>query len=359
MSTTGVEGRYRRRASVVVAAVVGLVVSGCGDGGSATTTAAPSPAAVVRADGAPVPSTALAVERELPFSAFAAAATRVLDGGEALGEAEFRAVEELVAACMKDEGWEYVPAEYREPEEQMTWRSGVVWMPVLPADRADAERFGYGTDDVEAGEAELAAMEEVDVNNAYLADLAPSAQEAYLESMGGASESDLGCHGQAVLEVVGAQPTTSDVSQTHREIVSQMQLVAAWGVDADPEGAALLEEWAQCMEDAGYDVRRPDDDLGVGWPGGPLQAFDLAIGTAVDGTTDPAHRDMPTTEIPIESRYLVGSDAEHAIAVADYDCRAGTDLVARYVDVLARVQADFVADHRDTLDELLAATSTD
>lgn len=111
------------------------------------------------------------------------------------------------------------------------------------------------------------------------------------------------------------------------------------------------------MDDAGYDVRKRADEIGHGWPGGPMQAYRLAVVTAADGTTDPAHRDMLTTEIPLDNRYLVGSDVERAIALADVDCRARTGFVDRYVDVLARLQADFVAEHRAALDDLLAAST--
>lgn len=346
--------------TVLVAALV-LVAGGC-SGGAGSTTAAQqgAGAAVVGPDGAPTPSTAFVVDRKLPFAAYADAVARVLGGDDGLEEAAHTAVEDLVAACMKDEGFEYTPLEHEPPGAQPSgaWARGTVAFPVLPSDRGDVEAYGYGTDDVETLEKKRTAAETPDVNNVYLASLEPAAQEAYLETMGGSGlDSDLGCRGRAVLEVVGEQPTVSSLAETYGELVQEMNHLAVFGVEADPRGRALLEEWVGCMAADGHDVAKPDDEAGFGWPAGPMQAYDLAIATSVDGTVDPAHRDMDAADIPLDGRYLVGSDAEHAIALADFDCRASTGLETRWVDLLADLEADFVTDHQVALEQLLAATA--
>lgn len=348
-----------RGAAVLVALVVGAT-GGCVSGGSATTSQGASggaAGAVVGPDGAPTPSTTYPIDRELPFGAYAEPVSRVLNSGKELDESDFTAVEELVAACMKDEGFEYYPRPYVPSDTAIAdWTGGALALPVLPADRADVEKYGYGTDDVEAGEAARVAAEVVDENNVYLDSLEPAAQEAYLEAMGGTSDTDLGCHGDATLEVLGAQPDT-DLADEYTELVGEMMRLVTYGVGQDPRGVALVDEWTGCMADAGYDVTKPPGDPELGWPSGPMQAYDRAIGTATDGTWSDEYRDAVTEDIPLDRRYLVGSDAEHAIAVADFDCRASTDYVDRYVEVLADLEADFVADRKVMLDELVAAAS--
>lgn len=345
---------------MLVALVMGAA-GGCVSGGSATT----SPGAkgggagvVVGPDGAPTPSTTYPIDRELPFGAYAEPVSRVMDGGQELDEADFAAVEELVSACMKDEGFEYYPRPYVPADTSIAdWTGGALTLPVLPADRGDVEKYGYGTDDVEALEAARIAAEAVDENNVYLDGLEPPAQEAYLVAMGGTSDTDRGCYGDATLEVLG-EDADADLGEAYTELVGEMMRLVTYGVDQDPRGVALVDEWTQCMADAGYDVTKPPGDPELGWPAGPMQAYDRAIGTAADGSWSDEYRDTATEDIPMDRRFLVGSDAEHAIAVADFDCRASTDFVDRYVDVLADLEADFVADRKVTLDELVAATST-
>jgi hypothetical protein len=123
-----------------------------------------------------------------------------------------------------------------------------------------------------------------------------------------------------------------------------------------PEGLALAEEWNSCMLDGGVDVAVPDSYGPVQRPG-PLQAYDLALATRADGTVARPSRDTPTREIPADSRYLVGSEAERAIALADLGCRERTDYTARLTDVVEGLQRAFVAAHADELARLTSAAA--
>jgi hypothetical protein len=107
------------------------------------------------------------------------------------------------------------------------------------------------------------------------------------------------------------------------------------------------------MVDAGVDVQgwwvasgrdeRSDD-------AGPKGAFALAVATGADGVAaDPG---TPVERRDRDQESLVGSAPEIAIAVADFDCRAATDYVARLSAVQTERELEFVADHRAELDRL-------
>ncbi|GIG40442.1 hypothetical protein [Cellulomonas phragmiteti] len=311
------------------------------------------------------PSLALRVGRDLPFSPYADAIATVLGpDGTAQNEEEFLAREQVVADCMKREGFDYTPRPYVKSEDVAAgWAEGVVFLPVLPEDRAVVEQIGYGVDDVQEQERLLESAETPDENDAYLAGLSPSAQDAYVLALSGqdgpddpAPDPGGGCVGEALREVAdgGHVPAAAD---EFAPLIVAMRRVAQEAVYDDPRTVALNEEWTGCMLDAGFDVAPPESSA-ASWPAGPLQAYDLAVVTAADGSVERPGRDTPTNEIPLERRYLVGSDAERAVALADFDCRASTDYVERFVTVLADLESDFVATQGAALEQLVTAADS-
>ncbi|KSW29532.1 hypothetical protein [Cellulomonas sp. B6] len=349
--------------SAAVLTLATLVVAACGEPSEAPADdpagTRPTAAAVAGADA---PQLQTPTDRTLPFTAYRSAIETLTnpDAATAAERERFEAVEVSIAACMGTEGFDYAPREYERPETLVaSWADDAILLPLLPDDRDRVATVGYGVDDVEAQEAELEATETPDRNAEHLAALGPSAQSAYVKALTGADGPDGesstgagGCAGRAQTQhpaPVDDRPDFSDLIRSMRELVQDDVFQA-------PEALALAEEWNSCMLDGGVDVAPPDSYGPVQRPG-PLQAYELALATRADGTVAWPSRDTPTRDVPVDSRYLVGSVAERAIALADLDCRERTDYAARLTDVVEGLQRAFVAAHADELARLTSAAA--
>ena len=163
--------------------------------------------------------------------------------------------EELVAQCMNEEGFEYIPQ-----TNNMSFDTGEEWDP--ESEEWVAE-YGYGAvnwpgrDD--AGEEE--AVE--DPNQDYLTGLSESEQMAYSESLWGPqpAEEDLaedgsysptweeqGCYGWASHEIRGDDPMQLE---QHKPLMDALQ--AFWQEQSTaPELSEVDAAWAECMADGGH-----------------------------------------------------------------------------------------------------------
>ncbi len=353
-----------RRRSAAVLMFASLVVSACGTPSEAPAgdpaTARPTSAGAV--DGADTPRLQTPADRSLPFTRYRSAIETLTnpDAATASDRERFEAVEASIAACMSAEGFDYAPREYERPEAVAAdWADDTILLPLLPDDRVRVATVGYGVDDIEAQEAELDAAEAPDRNSDYLASLGASAQAAYVRALTGtdgpdgqSSTTSGGCAGRAQAQhpaPVDDRPDFSDLVRSMRELVQDDAFQA-------PEALALAEEWGSCMLDDGVDVAPPESHGPVLRPG-PLQAYELALATRADGTVAWPSRDTPTREIPADARYLVGSEAERAIALADFDCRERTDYAARLTAVVENLQQAFVAAHAAELARLTSASA--
>ncbi len=348
-----------------------LLLAGCdgGDPGPAAgddTHSAPASAAAT-ADGAPRPRTAFPIGTETPFTPYGPAVNAVVNGpapDEATARARYEAIQHDTAACMKDAGFEYRPDAFEKSETLvLPWTRDSLPLPVLPESRGDAERWGYGTDDVDGAEADRAKAESVDENSAYVATLSEKAQSAYQLVLTGshgpddpAPEPDGGCAGRA--ESAHPGPVVDEsLSAQFVPLIRAMGDVVQRDLTSDPATHALDEEWTACMLEAGVDVE-PPAEFAQRSSLAPMDAYTLAVLTPPDGAAQWPKPDETADQIPVERRYLVGSDAEHRIAVADFDCRASTRYVERVTQVLVRLETDFVAGHQGQLTSLLAAAGT-
>lgn len=173
---------------------------------------------------------------------------------EATRIADHDAVQEFVAACMADLGFEYqpttAPPEYVLPEftPETAAEFGYaeiteVWGP----DVAPPRFAGMPGDDPA-----------VDFNTSYAYGLAPEAQEQYWLALYGpdlpaAETADLpveerGCYDQAYAQVFPEwEQNPPEFEAVQRAIREEM-----WWVDEDPRLVALHPAWADCMADAGY-----------------------------------------------------------------------------------------------------------
>jgi hypothetical protein len=122
---------------------------------------------------------------------------------------------------------------------------------------------------------------------------------------------------------------------------------------------ALDTAWRECFEADFPPAPLPAPDaipLGDAEPvpseeDGPASAWYLAFSTNADGD----HFGGDVALAPTEYSSMTGTPREIAIAVADFKCRERTDYVTRFLAIQRAAQEEFIAAHKDELDEMAAA----
>lgn len=259
--------------------------------------------------------------------------------------------QELVAGCMKEQGFEYVPvlAPDAQPAEAVDWR---------PDDRDWVEKYGYGVvrnpyQDAPGPE----PSEPIDPNQSYLDSLTEAEQEAYFEALNGnprpvtegaeAPEwtwEDSGCFGRAYHEIEGKDPwqqaENQPIMEALRSLYDQIQ--------SGPEFAELEADWAACMAEAGH-------------PGFTKQLDALnSIYQLTDrywedsSAKDDGSEQDPTPGTMQDPTYAKLSEQEIPLALADLECRQKTDYRQTQLRIRFVAEEQFVADHAEELDAMKA-----
>ncbi|MDR0592554.1 MAG: hypothetical protein LBG60_04715 [Bifidobacteriaceae bacterium] len=306
----------------------------------------------------------------------------------------FAQVEDATAACMKRQGFDYWPQSY--PATAYTSLLDLVpsvgdlpfaW---LPEDRAEAARVGYGVISPDEYDAVFVIAptpdEPEDPNTAYALSLGAEAAAAYELALTGrdmnseVSDGGLaslwtgsGCRGEAWSRY--PEPAGSGVGMPEwiSEPVERMSAVisdpaTSQSLDADleanfhrdPAYTELTAEWVACMDAAGY---------AGAWFGQPLAspetalAYALTVGedgklpeTGAAGAAGAAGEGeiLLIDDLRDDQRSLVGSEHERRVALADFDCRASTDYIARYTAAMIDAQQRHIDSHRAELDRLVS-----
>lgn len=223
-----------------------------------------------------------------------------------------RAVEELTARCMAEQGFAYERPEPDPPaSEPVTHWGG--FLGLVSAERARAT--GYQVLDAQARVAERARLEQEATRTrdpGYVAALTGEAPEG---GTGGGTDGGTGsgtdaggCSGWAFAQVTPPDPGVDP--QIQGRLYGQALDRAA----QDPAVVRALDAWVTCMERHGY---------------------------ALDAVPLPASTDPVTPEVVAQ-------------AVADVACKDETDLVGTYVTALYDAERDLAAEHRDELDAFAA-----
>ncbi|WP_432547151.1 hypothetical protein [Kineococcus sp. SYSU DK004] len=316
-----------------------------------TTITVPLVAACLLAACSSSPAEGRAEERTSPLGAY----FESFYGGEldeAAQQAEYeeqnRRTEELVAACMSEQGFEYQP---NTASSSVTYSSDDEWD---PESREWVAQYGYGMVTSPSSEqAEEAPPEEwTDPNGDYVASLSESEQAAYYEALSGPapSEDDMaamedgsyewdwtknGCYGAAQHEVVGDDPLQGEEFRgLMDEIGTFYEGMTSWPGMAEVEAA-----WSDCMSAAGH-------------PGLAAQ------GDAVNSVSEELNRlyESPGPEGEVDQAALDAlGEREVEVALADLDCREETDYRDRVEEVTFEQEQRFVDDHRAELDAARAA----
>lgn len=242
--------------------------------------------------------------------------------------------EELVAECMAEKGFEYVPrrgtfAELAPGEPQ--WHT-----------REYAERYGYGIF-AQPKLVETRVDPQGDPNAEILASMSLTERAAYDRALNGTSDGGvfesgdeidleaLGCEGLRIADFVNGDgkddPVYVDATAHSRHIDEVL-------VGEDPRVAAAEARWAECMSLAG-------------WPGLAAQpdARELADEWSLD-LIDPE----TSAQTPADPETLAN---EISLAVADFDCTAATGLAELRDEVRAELQQEYVDHHREELESWL------
>lgn len=217
------------------------------------------------------------------------------------------AVESLIATCMNDAGFEYIPVDYATVRKAMDSNSKPSGM---KADEFRAQ-YGYGITTQFAGADSQAVM---------------GMGEQNIRIRNGLSTADLAAYNRALY---GENPSATfvvsldseDFSQTGgctRQAVEQVftpdelgpgfvnyQNAEGARVDQDPRVIAAMKDWAACMRDAGYSYDNSD-------------AIKTDLANRLDAITGGAAPDTLSADAQAALTQLQGE--ELAIAAADHQC---------------------------------------
>lgn len=246
--------------------------------------------------------------------------------------------EEVVAACMLQQGFEYVPF----VAGHTVVDAAAIDPP--PGSRGFAEQFGYGFAAVPEGMRVESSSE--NPNDAITAAMTPEALDAYVRALWGDDAADGesgggtelgGCFRVARNEVFGDRET----DHVRAGLEDEIARIDAEVAPTDPQVMAAAAEWSACMADAGHP--------GYASPAAAEQAaWDAWLafneGIAAD----------PTLGVTDDAGGIAGegdlATRESSLATADWDCRADTDYDALWSAARDRLQQEYVDAHRAELD---------
>lgn len=285
------------------------------------------------ASGSGAPQDDLSYE-DSPLSAF-------LGGDVEFDEDEYEAtereVQESIAACMADEGFEYVPVDVNAAyaEEDLEAQDTEEWV----------AQHGYGiaTADEPAGEEPTE-----DPNADYVEALSPGEQQAYYDTLYGPMPSedeladdgsyaydwqDAGCQGAADHEVRGDVLAPGSEHDALLEAMGELYERVA----ESPDMVDLDAEWSACMADAGHtDLEDPN----AAWE----RAMDDANALWGEDGSEPS--DEATAAV---------REAEIELALADLRCREELDYDDGMLTVQFALEEQFIEDHRAELEAYRAS----
>lgn len=258
--------------------------------------------------------------------------------------AEHNAVEEYIAACMAESGFEYrptkAPPQYVIPE-------------LTPAYAAE---FGYGETteaygpDVPPSRFSQMPGEDpaADFNQAYAYGLTGDAQEQYWRAMHGREISpdedpadlpadEAGCRSTAFAEIFPEWQTPPELKALEEAIREEI-----WWVDEEPRVVATHPVWADCMADAGYPGLTAVPDAAA-LVNDRANASSLSIVMPY-----PELKEKFAEELAAMQQY------EIEVAVADAGCREESGWYDVRAEVLAEAEASILERYGAELDAWLA-----
>lgn len=274
-------------------------------------------------------------------------------------------MENLVAECMVDAGFEYVPQDVS---------SSLTIVDTDDLEDQNTEEWvtknGYGmysdgeTDEGDQDEEEP-VDEWVDPNADYVASLSESAQAAFNEALNGPDVwadmtdeemetyvwtwEDGGCYGWASNEVY---PDATGTNAEFEPLFEAMNTMYEAQLN-DPEIKKLQSEWSSCMADAGYPgLATPDDAQNAVMD--KYNALWEDLGEPENPDDPDAVWPEPSTE---DRKAAKQNDIETALA--DFRCKDSVDWTEREQKVTFALEEQFIKDHQAELDAYKASMMED
>jgi len=313
--------QHRRISLLILALIIGVFAVSCGGAAKppapANTAASQSNAAAGQNNAAASPSNAANQSNAASPTSAAAKQDNSGQNGQQ-GDSEFGlpeaevarrvdAVEALVATCMRDAGFEYVPVDYKTARKAMDSNSKKSGM---KAGEFRAQ-FGYGITTQFAGADSQAIMGAGEQNIRIRNGLSTADRAAYMHALYGDNPSATFVVG---LDSENFAQTGGCTRKAVEQVFSKDELGANFvnyqnardaRVDQDPRVIAAQKDWGTCMRQAGYNYNTGDE----------IKA-DLA--TRLDAITGGAAPDTLPPDAQTALKQLQGE--EIAIAAADHDC---------------------------------------
>ncbi|SJN12715.1 hypothetical protein FM113_15650 [Leucobacter sp. 7(1)] len=277
-------------------------------------------------------------------------------------DAENLKTEELVAACMTKEGFEYEPN---------TNSGGVVTMSEEDSEGPEwnseefAKEYGYGIVDFPGGGAMAGPDDEyVDPNQKYIDSLSESEQAAFYETLhgpgpteeemaameeGGSFTSDWtreGCYGAARHETQQDSPggMAAYEDPEFAELFESMNAVYETVYSEDklnPEIEQTNRDWSDCMAEAGY----PDLTDPMTAQNGLSEEYYASQGMGEDGGE---------IKEPTQKEKDAFQEREIEMATADFTCKKELKYEEKQQKVLFAAEQKFVDENKAALDALIA-----
>lgn len=271
-----------------------------------------------------------------------------------------RKIEELVAQCMADEGFEYSPN---------TDNGGMVFSDSdgqwEPDKREWVEKYGYGMVNSPFAEQqeENPTEEFVDPNQDYVETLSESEQTAFYEVLYGPTPDEeemgegesfeynwetAGCQGWAQHEIDG-----DDVWQSDEFAELRTKMEELWtNSQESPALADLNAEWAKCMADAGEPGFATQPEATQSISDEQTALYETAYG---DGS-EPVDTESPEFVDPNESPEMKKlGEREIELALVDLECREKTSYTEKSLKIQFASEEKFIADNKAELDAFKAA----
>lgn len=287
---------------------------------------------------------------------------------QAESDAQNRKVEELVAACMQDQGFDYIPNDTN---------GGTVYssddLDVEYGTQEFAEQYGYGISTDPWGYDDMPVddgTEYVDPNAEYTEAMSESELAAYQEALWGVPQeyvegeepqeydwTTAGCYGSAQHEVYETGDVPTDEYGALEDEVSSF-----WEtVQADPGIAELQASWGSCMADAGFDgmtnTNEATQPLYDEW--NELQGGnDPEYQAQLESWDWDANPDGPPMPEPDADALAAFTTKEIATAVADFGCQEKVDFQAESVRIDHQLQQEFVDQHKAELEAWATAAES-
>jgi hypothetical protein len=272
---------------------------------------------------------------------------------------EQREIEDLVAPCMAEQGFEYIPWVYPP-------RLSVGTAPDLTPDEYRA-KFGYGISTDPVGPTGVArAAEPINPNRIISEAMSPAEFQAYQWALHGDSSTisedtplqDRGCGGKAEQTVRGVEFALYDELGDERRALRER-------IENNPRVVQATLEWSRCMTQAGFAFASPEaiqEELAA--RSAPFQMrgdpYEVLSQAEIDALTPDELEAFVAQLMILPPEEQTELDAlqqfELEVAAADHECAGPLDAV-RY-EVTVELEQEFVDEHLAQLEAIVAARGT-